>query len=188
VWWSAPPAAAQAGPDARPSGAEVALARAYAPVIRLVDQPEECEAGEPYEPVDVELLMDNDQVALRGPWDSTNIVAIAPSAERLGGGLAGYNLDFPGDALEPGCTYERFSKRLLAEAPTTIYARVVTEAGVPGKLALQYWFYYVFNDWNNTHEGDWEMIQIVFDADTPEQALARGPTEVGYSQHSSAER
>ena len=35
----------------------------------------------------------------------------------------------------------------------------------PGKLALQYWFFYPFNDFNNTHEGDWEMIQLVFDAD-----------------------
>jgi hypothetical protein len=32
------------------------------------------------------------------------------------------------------------------------------------------------------------MIQINFDAATPEEALARGPAEVGYSQHSSAER
>ena len=59
---------------------------------------------------------------------------------------------------------------------------------MPGKLALQYWFFYVYNDWNNKHEGDWETIQLVFDADTPEQALARRPVEVGYSQHSSAER
>jgi hypothetical protein len=180
--WAAPEAGAQA------SEAEIALARAYAPVVKVQDQPEECKRGEPYEPVDVLLLMDNDEVALRGPWDATNIVAIAPSAERLGRGLPGYHLDFPGDALEPGCTYEEWSKRLIAQAPATTYARVVAEPGQPGLLALQYWFYYVFNDWNNTHEGDWEMIQIVFAADTPTEALARGPVEVGYSQHSSAER
>jgi len=180
--WAAPRAGAQA------SEAEIALARAYAPVVKLQEQPEDCRRGEPYEPVDVLLLMGNDEVALRGPWDATNIVAIAPSAERLGRGLTGYHLDFPGDALEPGCTYEEWSKRLIAEAPATTYARVVAEPGEPGLIALQYWFYYVFNDWNNTHEGDWEMIQIVFAADTPAEALARGPVEVGYSQHSSAER
>ena len=59
---------------------------------------------------------------------------------------------------------------------------------MPGRLALQYWFFYVYNDWNNKHEGDWEMIQLVFDAGTPEEALTRRPVEVGYSQHSSAER
>ena len=58
----------------------------------------------------------------------------------------------------------------------------------PGKLALQYWFFYVFNDWNNLHEGDWEMIQLNFDASTPAQALTRHPVEVGYSQHEGAER
>jgi hypothetical protein len=58
----------------------------------------------------------------------------------------------------------------------------------PGKLALQYWFFYVYNDWNNLHEADWKMIQLVFDASTPGQALHRAPVEVGYSQHEGAER
>lgn len=182
LWAAAPAGAAPASED------EVALARAYAPVVKLKDQAQACAAGEPYEPIDVDLLMGNDEVALRGPWDTTNIVAVAPTAERLSRGLYGYHLDFPGDALRPGCTYEQFSKRLADGRPSMTYARVVTQPGVPGKLALQYWFFYVFNDWNNNHEGDWEMIQINFDADTPAQALARGPTEVGYSQHSSAER
>ena len=185
VAWTARPAPAAAAPA---TADEVALARAYAPVVKLKEQAQACDSGEPYEPIDVQLLMDNDEVALRGPWDTTNIVAVAPTAERLSRGLPGYHLDFPGDALRPGCTYEEFSKRLAAGTPSTAYARVVTQPGVPGKLALQYWFFYVFNDWNNNHEGDWEMIQLNFDADTPAQALARGPTETGYSQHSSAER
>ena len=70
----------------------------------------------------------------------------------------------------------------------TVYAHVATEPGRPGKLALQYWFYYVFNDWNNTHEGDWEMIQLVFDANDAAEALAREPATVGYSQHEGAEQ
>ena len=36
---------------------------------------------------------------------------------------------------------------------------------IPGELALQYWLFYAFNDWNNLHEGDWEMIQLLFDAE-----------------------
>ena len=182
LWAAAPAAAAPASAD------EIALARAYAPIVKLKSQPQACSSGESYQPIDVNLLMGNDEVALRGPWDTTNIVAVAPTAERLSRGLYGYHLDFPGDALRPGCTYEEWSKRLAAEAPPTTYARVVTQAGYPGRLALQYWFFYVFNDWNNNHEGDWEMIQLNFDAGTPAQALATHPTEVGYSQHSSAER
>jgi hypothetical protein len=53
-----------------------------------------------------------------------------------------------------------------------VYAHVATDVHDPGKLALQYWFYYVFNDWNNTHEGDWEMIQLDFDAATAHDALS----------------
>ena len=53
---------------------------------------------------------------------------------------------------------------------------------------MQYWLFYVFNDWNNLHEGDWEMIQLVFDAADARQALSKKPVEVGYSQHEGAER
>jgi hypothetical protein len=70
----------------------------------------------------------------------------------------------------------------------TVYAHVASEAGYPGKLSLQYWFFYPFNDFNNTHEGDWEMIQLVFDAADAREALTEDPVEVGYSSHEGAER
>src|SRR6185437_2782797 len=38
------------------------------------------------------------------------------------------------------------------------------------------------------HEGDWEMIQLDFDAGSAGAALAAHPYEVGYSQHTGAER
>ena len=176
------PTHAQAAP-----AAEVALAREYAPVLRLTERSGgSCGIDVPYQPVDVADLMGNEEIALRGPWDTTNLVGVAPGADRLAQGLWDYHLDFPGDALRPGCTYEEWAERLASQP--TVYAHVVREPGVPGRLALQYWFFYVFNDWNNTHEGDWEMIQLNFDAGTPEQALTRRPVEVGFSQHSSAER
>ena len=70
----------------------------------------------------------------------------------------------------------------------TVYAHVATDPGYPGKLALQYWFFYPFNDFNNTHEGDWEMTQLVFDAADADEALTQDPAEVGYSSHEGAER
>jgi hypothetical protein len=30
-----------------------------------------------------------------------------------------------------------------------------------GLLAIQYWFYYPYNEWINHHEGDWERINVV---------------------------
>ena len=59
---------------------------------------------------------------------------------------------------------------------------------LPEKIALQYWFFYVFNDFNNLHEGDWEMIQLDFDASSAREALSQDPVAVGYSSHEGAER
>jgi hypothetical protein len=58
---------------------------------------------------------------------------------------------------------------------------------MPRKLALQYWLFYVYNDFNNKHEGDWEMVQILFDATSATEALTERPVSIGYSQHSGAE-
>ena len=64
---------------------------------------------------------------------------------------------------------------------------MVTDPDRPGKLVLQYWFFYVYNDWNNLHEGDWENVQLVFDARDAREALEREPLSIGYSQHEGAE-
>jgi hypothetical protein len=166
---------------------EQALAERFAPVVQLVEQTEECGPGEPYEPLDVELLFDESTVALRGPWKATDLVEIGPTAADLAD-LYEYHLDFPGDALDPGCDYERWARRLSEGEAPAVYAHVATERDRPGKLALQYWLFYAFNDFNNLHEGDWEMIQLVFDAEDEREALAEDPVEIGYSSHEGAER
>ena len=126
-------------------------------------------------------------MALRGPW-GRDLVKIAPSASDLSPARYEYHLDFPGDALNPGCSYEQWARLVTKGTAPTVYAHVATDPAFPGKLALQYWLYYVFNDWNNTHEGDWEMIQLVFDAKDAREALSGRPVSVGYSQHEGAER
>lgn len=160
----------------------------YAPVVRLREQLEPCGDGEPYLPVDVDVIMDNDGVALRGPWTSNDLVDIAPGAERIETGLLDYHLDFPGDALNPGCGYEQWSRQISEGTAPTVYGRVSTDPARPGHVSVQYWFFYVYNDFNNLHEGDWEMIQLIIDAPDAVAALDVEPTSVGYSQHSSAER
>jgi hypothetical protein len=175
-----PPAAAELAD-------ETARAARFAPVLRLVEQVEECGHGEPYEPMDVDVLFGEPTVALRGPWNSLDLVKIGPAADDLVNRYE-YHLDFPGDALNPGCGYERWARPLTAVSDPTVYAYVATEDGQPGKLALQYWFFYPFNDFNNLHEGDWEMIQLVFDARDPREAVAEEPESIGYSSHEGAER
>jgi hypothetical protein len=166
---------------------ETALAERYAPVVRLVEQPEECGPGEPWEPTDVDVLFDEPTVALRGPWNAADLVKIGPTAEDLVGRFE-YHLDFPGDALNPGCDYERWARRLTEGSEPAVYAHVATDPAHPGKLALQYWLFYPFNEFNNLHEGDWEMIQLVFDAADAREALGEEPESVGYSSHEGAER
>jgi hypothetical protein len=163
------------------------LAQRYAPVVRLVEQPEECGHGEPYEPIDVEVLFGEPTVALRGPWNPTDLVKIGPAAPDLVGRYE-YHLDFPGNPLDPGCDYERWADRITTGSAPTAYAHVATDSSHPGELALQYWFFYPFNDFNNLHEGDWEMIQLVFGARDAREALEQKPVAVGYSSHEGAER
>jgi hypothetical protein len=56
-----------------------------------------------------------------------------------------------------------------------------------GRLWLQYWFFYYYNDFQvlfvsgGKHEGDWEMIQIRLDA-------SEKPVEAVFAQHTGAER
>ncbi len=166
---------------------ETALAERFAPIVRLAADSQDCDSGESYGPIDVDLLFDEQTVALRGPWNPTDLVKIGPLAEDLADRFQ-YHLDFPGSALEPGCDYERWTLRLTEGTDPTVYAHVASDPAYPGKFALQYWFFYTFNDFNNLHEGDWEMIQLVFDARDAGEALAEEPVDVGYSSHEGAER
>jgi len=66
-----------------------------------------------------------------------------------------------------------------------IYGRAREDS--KGRLWLQYWFYYFFNDYNlaggiGLHEGDWEMVQFRIgpDGERPDLAL--------YAQHVHAEQ
>ncbi|WP_344208852.1 hypothetical protein [Kribbella sancticallisti] len=166
---------------------EQRLAERFAPVVALVHQDTECGPGEPYQPSDVDAFLGNESVALRGPWDRDDLVKIAPTTDDLSKGLAGYHLDFPGNPLKPGCDYELWARVATAGTPPTVYAHLATETGRNDRLALQYWFYYPFNDYNNKHESDWETVQLVFAAQDAAEALTQQPVEVGYSQHEGVE-
>jgi hypothetical protein len=171
---------------------EQQLADRYAPVAYLREQTEDCarppEGGEPYLPVPVELVLDNPAIVLRDS-DTGEVLATGPDAVDLATFGPDTYLDFPGDPLRPGCTYERDERAWMAERGLvpTIYAKIMFDEEEQ-RLALQYWFFYYYNDWNNTHEGDWEGIQIMWDEVTSvEQALEMPPSRVGYAQHGGGE-
>lgn len=173
------------------SDAERELAERHVPVMMLQAQPEECSLdGEPFLPMPVEAVLDNPEVALRQLGPDGLVVQWAPSAADLFAYGPSFYLDFPGAALAPGCSYERDMRRYLADrdlAPT-VYAHVTSSPDEPGVIALQYWFYWYYNDWNNKHESDWEGIQLLFRASSAEEALTVDPYSVGYAQHTGGER
>jgi hypothetical protein len=169
---------AAAGAD----GSQQQLAEKFAPVVGLKQHEPCANTGEPYRPVPVDTVLGRSDVTLLGPDGA--VVKHAPTGGDLFGKGDEYWLDFPGNPLDAGCSYEQWFDRIATGKKTTAYAHVVAERG---KLALQYWFYYPFNDWNNKHESDWEMIQLVFDATTADEALGQTPELVGYSQHEGAE-
>ena len=178
----APPAVAAADPATQ-------LADRYAPVVRVVAQEKECGHGEPYEPIDVNaVLRQPGRRAPRGVGRRTDRRG-RPDRRRSRQGAHRLPPGLPGQRARPGLRLRevvaarsrraRSRRRMPASSPTPT---------TPGKLALQYWFFYAFNDWNNTHEGDWEMIQLDFDASDAAAALKTDPYEVGYSQHTGGER
>ena len=84
----------------------------YAPVVRLVDAAGGVRAGEPYVPIDVDRAASTSR-----PWRcagrgaASDLVTIAPTGAELSTGLYEYHLDFPGNALDPGCGYLHWQER-----------------------------------------------------------------------------
>lgn len=167
-----------------------ALAQRYAPVAMLRVQATACDTdGEPYSPAPVTVAFGDPDVALRendgGPQWQDTVLAAAPVADDLAAAGPGTYLDFPGNPRRPGCAYETWFRANATQHEPTVYARVV-EADT-GHVVIQYHLYYVFNDFNNTHESDWEMIQLRFDVPTVSEALAVEPAQVAYAQHAGGE-
>jgi hypothetical protein len=174
--------------------AEQELADKYAPVAMRKKQLKACDpSGEQYVPIAVDVSLDNPEVKLRRDAKAGEaedpVIMEGPSAQDLVNSDPSYYLDLPGNSLDPGCTYEKWSNERIAELglePST-YARVVREEGRPGQLAVQYFFYWVYNDFLDDHESDWEMVQLTFDADTPEEALTEDPVMITFAQHERGE-
>lgn len=172
--------------------AEQQLAERYVPVAYLRYQEQACGVppyeGEPYVPLPVEMILNNERVLVRDT-ETREVLASGVTAQELATYGPETYLDFPGNPLRPGCTYETDERVRIAEeglTPST-YAHIVFDEE-NNRLALQYWFYWYFNDWNNTHESDWEGIQVMWDdVDSVEAALEVPPTRIGYSQHGNGE-
>ncbi len=167
-----------------------ALAERFVPIVMLRTRESECaDYGEPYLPVPVDLVLGNPDVKLRqdagGKQSDDPVLMTAPTADDLAGAAPDTYLDYPGNPRDPGCAYEKWYHKYMGSHEPTVYARVA-EANT-GQVVVQYHIFYVFNDFNNTHESDWEMVQLRFDVPTVAEALKADPAQVAFAQHGGGE-
>ena len=173
--------------------AEQKLIEAYTPVLMLREQQDPpCDTeAEQYEATVVETMLGNPSVRLTEADDRGEETTLdyGPTTADVAKRGEGFHLNIPGDPLGDTCVYARDFAELKAEgrAPAVTYAHIAREAGRPG-LAVQYWFFWYFNQFNDLHEGDWEGMQVVFDSSDPARALEEGPAEVGLFQHGGGEK
>ena len=174
------------------------LVSAYAPHLMLREQTDgkNCNTREEQynPPTTVDVVLGNPAVKLVHYTGGRDVpIKNAPTAADIDGLGDDYYLDLPGDPLDVKCpdkgSYAKDFQALRndGKAPAVTYAHIATEPGYSG-LVVQYWFFYYFNQFNDVHEGDWEGMQISFDADTPGEALAKGPSQIALFQHAGGER
>src|SRR5262249_6569764 len=159
----------------RTCGDDEHLARVFAPALAI--------APDDQKPPPVEASLDRarlvyaegDRVAEESRVDVARLAALQGNPEAY--------LRLP-PAIDDRQAQERIYQDAVASDSTgryavTVYARVhcaATTAGMARNTVLQYWLFYLSNDAANVHEGDWEMIQVVLDAN-------RRPTYAAYAQH-----
>jgi len=170
------------------------LADAYAPIVMVREQQDPpCDTAEEQyrHPTSVDTVLRNPSVTLTHYVSDKGLESVkkAPTASDIAGLDDSYYLNLRGDPLGDTCVYAKDFARLVegGEAPKIAYAHIAREAGHPG-FALQYWFFWYFNEFNDLHEGDWEGTQLSFEADSPEQALQEEPSEIIHFQHAGGER
>jgi hypothetical protein len=207
LWLAVGGAGAQAQPAQAQQPAALRLVDTYAPIMMLrTAKDPTCHTGkesrgtinitirllpgpsgaEEYRPTAVTAVLGNPRVRL---VHVGRVVKTAPTVADIAGLGPDYYLDLPGDVLGNLCTYAEGEAALerAGKAPLVTYAHIATERGKPG-LAVQYWFFYYFNEFNDLHEGDWEGMQLTFDANSPQQALVQGPDQIAVFQHGGGEK
>lgn len=169
------------------------LAQRYSPIAMLREQQDPpCDTSEEqYQPTSVDTMLGNPTVTLTHelPDSTLEEVKRAPTAADVAGLRDGYYLDLEGKVLGNTCVYARAFRKLIEEgrAPAITYARIAREPNHDG-FALQYWFFWYFNQFNDLHEGDWEGMQLSFESNTTAGALGEEPSEVIVFQHAGGER
>jgi hypothetical protein len=152
----------------RPAAGAIRLATQYAPVLRLA-------AGERYRPLRLEDYLTK-TVLRSGSPPSGTVQQAHPTLFSLPVTSAPTYLDIRG--AEPNfraASYPTIEQQLeLARSRPTVYFHLAYQPAA-GRVAVEYWLLYLYNDFYDEHEADWEGVTVV---------LANGtPIGATYSQH-----
>ena len=152
----------------RPAARAVQLARKYAPVLRLA-------SGERYHPLRLEDYLTKTVLRSGSPPTGT-LAQTKPTLFSLPVSSAPTYLDIGG--AEPNSQASRYpvieqQLRLTRPRPT-VYFHLAYEPG-QGRVAIEYWLLYLYNDFYDQHEADWEGVTVVLENGAPLGAA--------YSQH-----
>ncbi|MGZ6639014.1 MAG: hypothetical protein ACXVII_39980 [Solirubrobacteraceae bacterium] len=152
----------------RPAASAVQLAAKYAPVLRLA-------VGERYRPLRLEDYLTTTVLRGGSPPHGT-LSQSQPTLFSLPVASAPTYLDVRGaDPDLHAARYPTIEQQLeLARPRPTVYFHLAYQPGA-GRVALEYWLLYLYNDFYDQHEADWEGITVVLQNGVPLGAT--------YSQH-----
>ncbi len=157
------------------SAADADLAEQYSPILYF-------EGEETCFPVEAEYIIQNSQLySFDTDTESSSIILENPVPSDLSSyateQYSYYFLDNSNGGLEENGVISKYQSD-LSSVGYAVHAYVSNQGT---RTIIQYWMCYVFNAGSvNTHEGDWECVMVVLEADSP--------VEVYFSQHHSGQR
>lgn len=171
-------AALAAGPAAADDLSPDELLARYQPVLVF-------DLSERFRPTAVEDFLADAELQRQGPGGTYQAAEMPPPGLPVDG--EGWRLDHRG--CTPAGGLAAVGCYAAAQTgPSVVYGRHEVRAGT---IVLQYWLFYDHNYWSlqyppsgfawQAHEGDWEVVSVVLDAE-------QSPVEAAYSQHCTGER
>jgi hypothetical protein len=143
----------------RPAASAVALAAQFAPTLRLA-------ATEHYTPISMADYVAH--ATLR-----TGTPPLGPTVQQrptlfslpVGTGASYLDLRGPQPFLHAS-QYRTIEQQLEQAHRPTVYWRIAHQPST-GRIAIEYWFLYLYNDFVDRHEADWEGVTVVVDDGAP---------------------
>jgi hypothetical protein len=152
----------------KPPTAGTALADQFAPTLRL-------SSAEQFKPIAIEDYLSHATLKTGTP-PTGRATQLHPTSFSIPTGPGPSYLDLRNaDASRGPSQYRAIEQQIEKLRPRpTVYWRIAHEPST-GRIAIEYWFLYLYNDFTDRHEADWEGVTVFLQSGTP--------LGVSYSQH-----